>query len=110
MRTIKTDIARNLDGDVTADALAARHHVSARYIRKLFEGEDTSLSHFVLGERLVRVHRMLTDPRWTRLGIGALAFAGGFGDLSTFNRHFRQRFGVTPSDVRAAARRDVGTD
>jgi len=77
---------------------------------KLFEGENTSLSHFVLGERLVRVHRMLTDPRWSRLGIGAIAFEGGFGDVSTFNQQFRQRFGVTPSDVRAAARRDVGTD
>jgi AraC-like DNA-binding protein len=27
----------------------------------------------------------------------------GFGDLSTFNREFRRRYGATPSDVRAAA-------
>jgi len=34
-----------------------------------------------------------------------VAFDAGFGDLSYFNRVFRRRFGATPSDVRAAARR-----
>jgi AraC-like DNA-binding protein len=28
----------------------------------------------------------------------------GFGDISTFNREFRRRFGMTPSDVRRGAR------
>ena len=47
---------------------------------------------------------MLGDPRYADLTIGAIAFEAGFGDLSTFNRNFRRHFGVTPSDVRAAAR------
>jgi AraC-like DNA-binding protein len=103
MRAIKADIAQNLECDVTAEALAARHRVSPRYVRKLFEDEDTSLSQFVLGQRLVRVHRMLGDPRYADLTIASIAFEAGFGDLSTFNREFRRHFGVTPSDVRAAA-------
>jgi AraC-like DNA-binding protein len=60
------------------------------------------LSKFVLGQRLARVHRMLTDPRQADLTIGAIAYKAGFGDLSTFNREFRRHFGTTPSDVRAA--------
>lgn len=102
MRAIKADIAQNLEWDVTADMLAARHRVSPRYIRKLFEDENTSLSQFVLGQRLVRVYRMLGDPRYAHRTIGAIAFEAGFGDLSTFNRDFRRHFGLTPSDVRAA--------
>jgi AraC-like DNA-binding protein len=31
----------------------------------------------------------------------------GFGDLSYFNRSFRRRFGMTPSDARQHARRDT---
>jgi AraC-like DNA-binding protein len=105
MRAIKSDIVRNLaGGDVTAVALSGRHGVSPRYVRKLFEAEDTSLSQFVLGQRLTLVRRMLLDPGHAHSTIGALAFAAGFGDLSTFNREFRRRFGMTPSDVRDRAR------
>ena len=107
LRAIKADIDSNLvDGDVGADALAGRHGVSPRYIRKLFEGEGTSLSQFVLGRRLARVHRALLDSRPTHRTIGAIAFDAGFGDLSTFNHAFRQRFGMTPSEARLAAQAD----
>jgi AraC-like DNA-binding protein len=103
MRSIKAEIARNLqDGDVSAAALARGQGVSPRYIQKLFEQEGTTLSRFVLGQRLARVHRMLTDPRQADLTIAAIAYEAGFGDLSTFNREFRRHFGATPSDIRAA--------
>jgi threonine/homoserine/homoserine lactone efflux protein/AraC-like DNA-binding protein len=100
LRAIKADIAQNLEGDITAADLSLRHRISPRYIRKLFEGENMSLSKFVLGQRLTRVHRMLADPRFADRTIADIALAVGFGDLSTFNREFRRRFGMTPSDVR----------
>ncbi|HET6157938.1 MAG TPA: helix-turn-helix domain-containing protein [Dongiaceae bacterium] len=102
---IKEDIARNLNGDdLSAEFLARRQRVTPRYIHKLFESEGLTLSQFVLSQRLVKVHRALMDPRHAGETIGAIAFGAGFGDLSTFNRAFRRRFGATPSDVRAAAR------
>ena len=105
LRAIKADIVRNLrEGDVSITALAVRHRVTARYIQRLFESESTTLSQFVLGQRLVQVHRMLADPRHAHRAISTIAYDVGFGDLSTFNREFRRRFGVTPSDVRAAER------
>lgn len=104
MSAIKEDIAQNLAGDVTVAALSARHRLSPRYIRKLFEVENTSLSRFVLCQRLTRAHRMLTDPRHVTQSISAIALAVGFGDISTFNREFRRQFRMTPSDVRASAR------
>lgn len=103
LRAIKADIARNHAGDVTAVALSARHRLSPRYIRRLFESEDMSLSQFVRDQRLTGVHRMLADPRYAHRTIGDIALAAGFGDISTFNREFRRRFGMTPSDVRRVA-------
>jgi len=104
LRAIKADIRRNLrDGDVSVTALAGRHHVTPRYIQRLFESDGTTLSRFVLEQRLAQVHCMLADSRHADRKIAALAYDVGFGDLSTFNWEFRRRFGVTPSDVRAAA-------
>ncbi|MPZ39228.1 MAG: helix-turn-helix domain-containing protein [Rhizobiales bacterium] len=104
LRAIKTDIIRNLrDGDVSVAALARRHGVTTRFIQRLFESDGTTLSKFVLGQRLTQAYRMLADPGQSQRMIGTLAFEVGFGDLSTFNREFRRHYGATPSDVRAAA-------
>jgi AraC-like DNA-binding protein len=108
MNAIKADIAKNLAEDVTAASLAARHRLSPRYIRKLFEGENTSLSQYVLRQRLIRVHRLLTDPQHAARKIGDIGLAVGFADISTFNREFRRCFNATPSDVRAAGRDNAG--
>lgn len=101
LRAIKDDIAQNLCSEVlSSDALAQRHRVSSRYVRKLFESEGTTLSRFVLHMRLARVHRLLNDPRHTYRTIGEIVYETGFGDLSTFNHAFRHHYGMTPSDIR----------
>jgi AraC-like DNA-binding protein len=104
LQAIKADIrAHPGEQGLSLDAVAAREGISSVYIRKLFEGEDTSFSKFVLEQRLARAHRLLSDPRFAQRTIAALALEAGFGDLSYFNRTFRRRFGASPSDVRAAA-------
>jgi AraC-like DNA-binding protein len=111
MRAIKADIDRNLgDASLRATAVAIRQGVTPRYIHKLFEGEGTTMSKFVRGQRLARVHRMLTDPRHDHRTIGSLAYNAGFGDLSTFNREFRRHFGMTPSDVRLTQNEERASD
>jgi len=102
LRAIKIDIEAHLaNGDLSPAAVAARQRISDSYIRKLFEGEGTSFSEFVLLRRLARAHRMLTDRRWADRGIAWIAFESGFGDLSYFNRTFKRCYGARPSDVRA---------
>jgi AraC-like DNA-binding protein len=104
LEEIKADIVENaVSRDLTTTAIAARHRVSPRYVRKLFAAEGLTFSKFVLGERLARACRMLSDPGGCDATISAIAFACGFGDLSYFNRAFRRRNGVTPSEVHAAA-------
>lgn len=103
LRAIKSDIEAHLTySDLSPGVVARRQEVSDSYIRKLFEGEGTSFSQFVLGRRLVRAQRMLTDRRWVDRSIAWIAFETGFGDLSYFNRTFKRFYGNTPSEVRGA--------
>jgi len=43
-------------------------------------------------------------PTLKHLGIGAVAFEAGFSSNAHFSRAFRARFGLTPSQMRAAAK------
>jgi AraC-like DNA-binding protein len=104
LRAIKSDIEAHLtSSELSPAAVAARQRISDSYIRKLFEGEGTSFSEFVLLRRLARAHRVLTDRRWRDRSIAWIAFESGFGDLSYFNRTFKRVYGVRPSDARASS-------
>lgn len=104
LRAIKADIERNLtDPDLTPRSIAAQHGISPRYLRSLFSDEDTSFTDHVALRRLMLAHRRLSDPAQAGIPIGRIAAEAGFGDLSWFNARFRQRFGLTPSQVRALA-------
>jgi AraC-like DNA-binding protein len=98
---VKADIAEILGRpDLPVAAVAQRHRLTPRHLHRLFEAEGLTYSEFVLGLRLGRAHRMLTDPRFAAWTIKAIAFELGFGDRSYFNRAFRRRYGVSPSDLR----------
>lgn len=109
LRAIKADIALHLgEMELSVTAVAARQGVSPRYVQMLFEAGGTTFSRFVRGQRLARAHRLLTDLRYATWTMTAVALEAGFGDLSTFNHAFRRAYGGSPSDVRAAARREDG--
>lgn len=101
LHAIKSDVLARLDRTVALGELAARHRVSARYIRMLFESEGTSVTEFVREERLKRAHAMLLNHAFATRAIAEIAYASGFNDLSYFNRTFRRRFGHSPSEARA---------
>jgi AraC-like DNA-binding protein len=104
LHAIKADIMSNLgNDDLSVASVALRHGVTPRYVQMLFETEGITFSRFVLVQRLMHAHRMLTDPRFAAHSISDIAYNAGFGDLSYFNRTFRQRYDATPSDARAAA-------
>jgi len=104
LNAVKRDIDRNLaEASLSVDALALRHSCTSRSIQRLFEAEGTTLTEYVLAQRLGRAYRLLADPRRRAGKISAVAFDCGFGDVSYFNRMFRRRYGASPSDVRAQA-------
>jgi AraC-like DNA-binding protein len=105
---IKADIHRDLtDSSLTAAAIAARHGITVRYLHKLFEDEAMTFSRYVLDGRLALARQLLSNPRFAGRTISSIAGAAGFGNLSYFNRAFRRRYSVTPSDVRRSVRDSV---
>jgi AraC-like DNA-binding protein len=106
LAAIKTSIAAKIGPHgFTISDVARSLQISESYIRQLFAEAGTTFTDFVLGERLARAHRMLTNPLYRSRSISAIAYDAGFGDVSYFNRTFRRRHGMTPSDVREAAQR-----
>ena len=104
LAAIKADIVANLDdGKLNPTMVAARNRVTVRYLHRLFESEGVTYSEFVLGERLARAYRLLTNPLHLRRAISTIAFELGFNDLSYFNRAFRRRYSATPSEIRNGA-------
>ena len=101
LHEIRSDILNSLGRHaLSIDGVASRHGVSPTYVRQLFAGEGTTFSKFVLEQRLNAARAMLGDRRFAGRSIAAIAFEVGFGDLPSFNRIFRRRFGLKPSEVR----------
>jgi AraC-like DNA-binding protein len=104
LAAVKMDILSNLHRpDLSVTSVAARQGVTPRYVYTLLETEGATFSEYVIAQRLMRAHRMLSDPRFEGHSINSIALSVGFGDLSYFNRSFRRRYGATPSDVRGQA-------
>jgi AraC-like DNA-binding protein len=83
-------------------AVAARQGVTPRYVHKLFEGEGSTFSGYLLARRMEFARRQLTASRLASRSITSIALDAGFSDLSHFNPAFRRRYGATPTETRAS--------
>jgi AraC-like DNA-binding protein len=103
LRRLKDDLVRRIGEGrpISLASVAASHGISPVYVQKLFEREGTNFSAFVLAARLEHVRRRLRNPRFAEHGISRIVYDAGFNNLSWFNRAFRRRYGMTPSDIRA---------
>ena len=88
------------DPELSLSQIAQMHMISERYLQRLFEEAGTSFTAFVIEERLMRAFRRLSTPIHDGVRIVDIAGECGFADLSNFNRAFRRRFGITPSEAR----------
>ena len=80
--------------------IAQRNSLSPKQVQRLFERTGTTFAEFVLEQRLLYAHSLLGNPGTRQQKIATVAYSTGFGDLSYFNRAFRRRFGMTPSEWR----------
>ena len=103
LEAIKADLIQNSRLDL--DKVAMRQGISPRYIQMLFEEAGTTFSEFVLERRLELAQNMLASPRYATRSVTEIAMDAGFGDLSHFNRRFKRRFLMTPSELRAYSQR-----
>lgn len=101
LELMKRNVLDNLErSDLTICSIAQAHGLSPRHAQRLFAQTGSTFTEFVVEQRLLRARRLLGERQHRHSKISAIAYAAGFNDLSYFNRGFRKRFGVTPSDMR----------
>jgi AraC-like DNA-binding protein len=73
--------------------------ISLRYLQQLFTDTGRSVCDWVREQRLIMCGEELRKPN-SRLSISEIAYRWGFADQSQFSKHYRKRFGRTPSETR----------
>lgn len=97
-------VRRNLHTpDLTPASIAAAHHISVRYLHRLFERQGHTVAAWIRAQRLERCCRDLADPAQSGLPIHAIAARWGFSHAADFSRAFRGAYGIPPRDFRRTA-------
>lgn len=107
LHRIRRYVRRNLaSGDLSPPGVAEACGISVRYLHQLVQASGTTLGAWIRDERLSRADAVLRDPRSSR-SIAAIAYELGFADQAQLSRHYKARFGRSPRDTRAEARRSA---
>lgn len=101
---IRDHIEENLmDPDMSPQSIARAHHISIRYLHKLFQGDGTTVGTWIRQRRLESCRIDLGRPANRRRTVAAVAHNWGFVNPSHFSRLFRRTYGVSPSEWQTSA-------
>ncbi|MDF3283592.1 helix-turn-helix domain-containing protein [Gordonia sp. N1V] len=88
------------DPFLTPAAVAAHHHVSLRYLQKLFAQDGDTVAGFIRRLRLERCRGDLADPLQIHRSVGAICAANGLVEAAHFSRIFKSAYGMSPRQYR----------
>jgi AraC-like DNA-binding protein len=95
-------IRRHLSSHHLNPELIARQlHCSRAHLYRAFAAQGETVAGYVRDLRLRRAYELLARDNIRKGQIGDIAYRCGFEDPVHFTRLFRQRFGLTPSDLRS---------
>jgi AraC-like DNA-binding protein len=88
--------------DLTPTSIAAAHHISLRYLHKLFHQHrsGTTVAAWVRQRRLERCRRDLADPALRHVSVQQVVAHWGFADGNHFSRAFKAAYGIPPTAYR----------
>ncbi|MBP0440104.1 helix-turn-helix domain-containing protein [Tianweitania sediminis] len=90
------------NSELNPQAVAEACGISLRYLQGLFKDAEKSINGFIRDNRLDRCAEdlsMVSDGRT----IAEVAYRWGFADQSQFCKHYRTRFGCSPTETRRQA-------
>ncbi|MFF5926596.1 helix-turn-helix domain-containing protein [Streptomyces hydrogenans] len=90
------------DPDLSPESIARAHHISVRYLQKLFQNDGSTVSQWVRRRRLESC-RFELGRSTRRITMAAMAHRWGFSSPSHFSRTFRGAYGMSPSAWQALA-------
>jgi AraC-like DNA-binding protein len=97
------------DPDLDVATIAAAHHISVRYLQKLFEGQDQTVTGWIRAQRLEHCRRDLANPALAEQPVTSIATRWGLIDPPHFSRLFKSTYGLAPRDYRAKALSEMRT-
>lgn len=92
------------DPDLAPGTVAAAHHISTRYLHKLFEREGETVAGWIRARRLERCRRDLHDAELSHSSVSAIAARWGLYDAARFSKIFRSAYGLSPREYRRLRR------
>ncbi|MFD8689671.1 helix-turn-helix domain-containing protein [Streptomyces sp. NPDC059651] len=99
---------------LSPESIAKAHHISLRYLHRVFEPEEVTVGRLIQRRRLEESARELARPGGRTVAVAAVAQLCGFTNAAHFSRAFRQLHGCSPLEWRsralAASAVPVGTD
>lgn len=93
------------DPTLSPTSVAARLHISVRYLHRVLQRDGVRFGDWVRHRRLEGTRRNLADPAFATSTVGAVARRWGFADPTHFSKAFRAAYGMTPRDWRAVHHR-----
>jgi AraC-like DNA-binding protein len=97
LHRIQTYILENLqDSNLSVGSIATANGISIRYLHTLFASNFTTVSRWVLEQRLERCRDALSARTDSKCVVKDVAFQWGFADSSHFSRVFKKRYGISP--------------
>ena len=101
LERLKQYIEINIRHPQLSPALIAKHHhISERYQRMLFASTGTTVSRYILEQRLALCREALENKSLRDYSITQIAFSYGFNDAAHFSRKFKECYGVSPKECR----------
>jgi AraC-like DNA-binding protein len=88
------------DPELSPATIAAAHHISLRYLYKLFDIEQTTVANWIRRRRLERCRRDLLDPALRAEPVHVIGARWGFTSAASFSRAFRAAHGLPPAEYR----------
>lgn len=88
------------DGDLSPATVAEAHHVSLRYVHRLFEAQGLTVAELIRTRRLERCRAELTDPALRDRSVAAVGVRWASPVPPTSAARFRRAYGMPPATFR----------
>lgn len=98
-------VDEHLDESITFEYLAEKFNYSAFHFHRIFSAvTGQSITDYLKKRRLMYAYKDLLETEKT---ITDICYTYGFNSIQTFNRLFKETYGVIPSDLRKSHRENT---
>jgi len=88
------------DANLSPTHVAESMKISVRYLHRIFQDSNTTVSDLIRDRRLNASRERLEDHRYNHISLKQIAASVGFRSQAHFAHAFRAQFGTSPTDHR----------